>query len=296
MPNRATRKKTGISKLPLITYDIVFDVATKKTGYAIFKNGKYEKSGVIDTSFNKRVFASYGDRLIQSSAEINYKLTGILFPLWKQLAFDTKGKKKKYNVKVNIGCEVSSHGSKQVLQKLSYYVGIYMSLTINQLVLVIPSARANGKVFSAREWQLRTLGFESDTRRDDGKRISIEKANQHTQGIKSIISDDEADAINMCAILNNLRDTQLVKLEKGNRSKRLSQLRKQLPRHEAIVKKYETIAHQKYIGTPIEKRKESSLEHLTKAQYKVYTTNKVKAFDIKQEIRTHTNTIIKEKK
>ncbi len=315
-----------------IKYTIAYDVATNITGWAIYKNGEYLRSGIINTAFKVHLncqtdnfkiqdngtlvcntckknikeyaikpkqFKNYGDKLIQGSAEIAYATTKILYQELKQYTKDKDNPK--YSIEWEILAEVSEHGNRSVSNKLWAFTGIYISQTTRVIQIALPKCGViKGKIVQPRQWQLRLFGFESDTSRLDGKEMSIERAKKISG--KTIMTDDEADAINIASVAPELKDYYYVKKQNISTTKEMAKLRRQLPIQQAMIKKYEIIANTKK-QTSIKKatdktkyQNKESIEFLTKAETKVYTNAKTKADEIKRDLNIYTDKIFKEKK
>ena len=141
---------------------LAFDTATKKTGWALFINGKYAESGVIDLSKNKNV----EERIKKMCLSIT------------TLIFD----KSPDNVVIE---QLSSTRNADTTRKLSRIIGAVYYYCISKDI--------NYSEMSCKMWR-NTVGIKNS----NGEKVKIDSMNRVLQKYKLDTDDNEADAINIC--------------------------------------------------------------------------------------------------
>ena len=141
---------------------LAFDTATKKTGWALFINGKYAESGVIDLSKNKNV----EERIKKMCLSIT------------TLIFD----KTPDNVVIE---QLSSTRNADTTRKLSRIIGAVYYYCISKDI--------NYSEMSCKMWR-NAVGIKNS----NGEKVKIDSMNRVLQKYKLDTDDNEADAINIC--------------------------------------------------------------------------------------------------
>lgn len=239
---------------------IGFDVSTKQSGFAMFINDKRSWSGAIK-QINQN--ANFAERMALDLVIINNTIIKLLKPLmeiekelideWnKKIDInnlrDMKDKPKAIEKANKLFKEVMGNYqiicvfeankimvSQETKQKLDLYVGMFMGVVADKLALLCPSIPKQYKLTLPGEWHRKTFGVEYH--RDEGKARSISKAmsimsDDILDPENYNMSDDEADAINIAWIAQDLRDMGIVKSQLQHKAKRLSAIRPQISKLE----------------------------------------------------------------
>ena len=141
---------------------LALDTSSNKTGWALFINGKYAESGVIDLSKNKNV----EDRIKKMCMSIT------------ALIFD----KSPDNVVIE---QLSSTRNADTTRKLSRIIGAVYFYCISKNI--------NYSEISCKSWR-NAVGIKNVK----GKRVKEESVKRVLLKYNLNINDDEADAINIC--------------------------------------------------------------------------------------------------
>lgn len=151
--NMARKKKVKV---------LAFDTSTKKTGWALFINGKYAESGLIDLSKNKNV----EERIKKMCLTIT------------TLIFD----KSPDHVVIE---ELPSTRNADTVRKLSRIIGAVYYYCISKNI--------DYTEMSCDAWR-GTVGIKNSR----GGKVKIDSMDRVLQKYKLDVDDNEADAINIC--------------------------------------------------------------------------------------------------
>ena len=151
--NMARKKKIKV---------LAFDTATKKTGWALFINGKYAESGLIDLSKNKNI----EERIKKMCLTIT------------TLIFD----KSPDHVVIE---QLSSARNADTTRKLSRIIGAVYYYCISKNI--------NYSEMSCGAWR-NAVGIKNSK----GEKVKIDSMNRVSQKYKLDVDDNEADAVNIC--------------------------------------------------------------------------------------------------
>lgn len=151
--NMARKKKIKV---------LALDTSSNKTGWALFINGKYAESGLIDLSKNKNV----EERIKKMCLTIT------------TLIFD----KSPDNVVIE---QLSSTRNADTTRKLSRIIGAVFYYCISNNI--------NYTEMSCATWR-DLVGI----KKSRGKKVKVDSMNRVLQKYKLDVDDNEADAINIC--------------------------------------------------------------------------------------------------
>ncbi len=141
---------------------LAFDTATKKTGWALFINGKYAESGVIDLSKNKNI----EDRIKDMCLSIT------------TLIFDK-------SPDVVVVEQLSSTRNADTTRKLSRIIGAVYYYCISKNIYY--------SEISCDMWR-KLVGIKNSK----GKKVKTDSINRVLQKYKLNLDDNEADSVNIC--------------------------------------------------------------------------------------------------
>ncbi len=261
----------------IIYLDIGLDVATFKTGFAIFINKKYYLSGVIDCEpirndlLKNRMF-NYGDFVGWAAQAINLEISKIFNMINKD--YDLWGKE--HTPITNIVFEYNDHGSRALSTKLTMFVGIYQSAISSALALYMPATfrynKLSFKQVYAQFWKAKIE--EQRQLREFSKQNSIEWASKIAN--KTINNDDEADAVIMAKFANKLKDRMVIKNDKNLRAKNKQKYTLQLEVCKAKINTLETEA---------DNREKAGKQRFTSQKFITYTNQLNKKDELRKRIQ-----------
>ncbi len=261
----------------IIYLDIGLDVATFKTGFAIFINKKYYLSGVIDCEpirndlLKNRMF-NYGDFVGWAAQAINLEISKIFNMINKD--YDLWGHD--HNPITNIVFEYNDHGSRALSTKLTMFVGIYQSAISSALALYMPETfrynKLSFKQVYAQFWKAKIE--EQRQLREFSKQNSIEWASKIAN--KTINNDDEADAVIMAKFANKLKDRMVIKNDKNLRAKNKQKYTLQLEVCKAKINTLETEA---------DNREKAGKQRFTSQKFITYTNQLNKKDELRKRIQ-----------
>lgn len=214
--NKTNKTKEKINVLKPIEIKIGLDIDTKKTGWAIFKDGEYASSGRAVNEFKiddvesdlmtdalKVWFNTHMKALGNQSKNASMLIDNIAIKLLQQLKpyYDDGG-----FINFKIAFELGFFGSKIGIAKLSMWVGMWISALSNFIGLVFPRCHKNAefKVIQSQQWQLKAYGGRYD--REDGKAKAMMIAKDLVPSTKTIETFDEAEAIIIAKMFDEIED------------------------------------------------------------------------------------------
>ena len=254
---------------------ISLDVATKKTGIAMFVNGNYYNSKVIDTT---EIMENKNGTYAQKASKASLKIVKEINDFNDKYMSRTLAKEIDYYV----AFEVSSVGNNRATsEKLKLFVGMYLSaltIVISQKVFRdhLVKHLQEVKFIHPNQWGLRAFGKArtGDFGKKEGKIASIKRATEIAK--VKIESDDEADAINIASLYGVLNDESIVKqYTTGSKKKKAGKLRAWIKLEEAKLIKYEA---------EVETRVKKGLNPTTKALQEKIDNARTKIAKYKMEL------------